>query len=292
MLHPSLAAKLSCDGKVAVVTGGGGGIGRGISLALGKAGARVVVADLVTERAEEAAAAIRSEGGDALPVTMDAMDPEQVAGLIATADERYGRLDILINNAGGSTSRAFLKQTERSWQRHIELNLLSVFRATSAAAAVMIRGGRGGAIVNVSSIEGVRAAPTFAVYAACKAGMESFTKSMALELGAHNIRVNAIAPDHTLTPGIMGNRTGPVDPTVWRRRSEAEVDALLRIIPLGREGVEEECGDAALFLVSGLAAYITGVTLPVDGGTSASSGWMRDLAGKWTLNEGMVCTAD
>src|SRR3546814_1536408 len=112
----------------------------------------------------------------------------------------------------------------------------------------MVAGARGGAIVNVASIEANRAAPNFAVYAACKAGMLSFTKSMAVELSEHGIRVNGIAPDHTVTPGNQGNRAGPVDPGTWKRRSAEEIDAMSRLIPLGREGVDRECGDAAVFL--------------------------------------------
>lgn len=284
-MHQSLQTKITLDGQTAVVTGGGGGIGRGIAIGLARAGARVAIGDVVAERAAETAATITADGGNAVAITMDAMDSGQVRALVAEADHHFGTLDILVNNVGGTSHRAFLEQSERSWRRHIDLNLISLFAATAAAVPIMIRGGRGGSIINVSSIEAVRAAPNFAVYAACKAGMESFTRSMALELGGHGIRVNALAPDHTLTPGVMGNRTGPVDPSTWRDRSAAEVDGLLRIIPLGREGVAEECGDAAVFLASAMSAYITGIVMPIDGGTSASSGWMRNRAGAWTLTE-------
>jgi NAD(P)-dependent dehydrogenase (short-subunit alcohol dehydrogenase family) len=151
----------------------------------------------------------------------------------------------------------------------------------------MVAGGRGGSIVNVASIEASRAAPNFAVYAACKAGMLSFTKSMAVELSEHAIRVNCIAPDHTVTPGNQGNRAGPVDPATWKKHSADATDAMNRLIPLGREGIDMECGDAAVFLSSAMASYITGVLLPVDGGTWGSSGWVRGRNGKWTLNEGL-----
>ena len=292
MIHPELLSKLSLEGKVAVVTGAGGGIGRGIAVALSRAGAAVIAGDIVAERAEEVAQTIESEGGRAIGVTMNVMDADQLRGLIRLADSKFGRLDILVNNAGGCTSRPFLKQSPGSWKRHIDLNFMSVLISTAEAAPLMIRGGQGGAIINVSSIEGSRAAPTFAVYAACKAAMENFTKSMALELGEHNIRVNVIAPDHTLSPGTMGNRTGPVDQAQWRQRTKEEVDARVRLIPLGREGIEEECGDAAIYLASDLAAYVTGIVLPVDGGTSASFGWLKGTDGKWTLNEGFQCIPD
>lgn len=282
-----MTGTLSLAGQVAVVTGGGGGIGRGIALSLAGAGAVVVIGDVFPERCEETVAAIQAAGGRALGVPTNVMETEQVRALIAAADEAYGRLDILVNNAGGVSGRRFLEQSERSWQRHIDINLVSMLAATSAAAPVMIRGGRGGSIINVTSIEGSRAAPNFAVYAACKAGMISFTRTMALELSEHRIRVNAIAPDHTITPGAMGNVTGPVDESTWPARPPETVDAMNRLIPLLREGDASECGDAALFLASSMASYVTGVVLPVDGGTWASSGWVRGTDGRWTLNEGL-----
>ncbi len=275
------------DGQVAFVTAGGGGIGRAIALGLAEAGANVAVFEIVPERAEETAARIRELGRQALAIPGDAMDAEAIRAAIAATDERFGRLDILVNNAGGVSARPFLEQSERSWRRHIDINLVSMLAATHAAAPLMIRGGRGGAILNVASIEAERAAPNFAVYAACKAGMVSFTKSMAVELSGHGIRVNCIAPDHTITPGNQGNRTGPVDPSTWRERSAEEIDAMNRLIPLGREGIDSECGDAAVFLCSALARYVTGVVLPVDGGTWAAGGWVRGRNGKWTLNEGL-----
>jgi NAD(P)-dependent dehydrogenase (short-subunit alcohol dehydrogenase family) len=207
--------------------------------------------------------------------------------MIAKADAEFGRVDILVNNAGGVSGRPFLQQSERSWRRHIDINLVSMLVATHTAAPIMIRGGRGGSIVNVTSIEGSRAAPNFSVYAACKAGMISFTKTMALELAEHGIRVNAIAPDHTVTPGNHGNRAGPVDPSTWPKRTPEQEDAWSRLIPLGREGVDVECGRVAVFLSSMMSEYVTGALIPVDGGTYASSGWIRDHDRKWTLVDGL-----
>lgn len=275
------------DGQVAFVTGGGGGIGHGIAIGLAEAGADVAVFDIFPERAEETAAEIRTLGRRALALPGDAMSGEALRQAITRIDDEWGRLDILVNNAGGTTRRPFIEQSERSWQRHIDLNLMSMLHATHTAVPIMVREGRGGAILNVASIEASRAAPGFAVYAACKAGMVSFTRTMAVELGEHGIRVNCLAPDHTISPGTMGNRAGPVDPSTWRHRSAEEVDAMNRVIPLGREGVEQECGDAAVFLCSAMAAYVTGTVLPIDGGTWASSGWIKDRGGKWTLNEGL-----
>lgn len=287
MTDSSIAERWRLDGKVALVTGGGGGIGRAIALCLAEAGADVAIFEIIPERAEETAARVRELGRRALALPGDAMDSGAIRAAVAATDERLGGLNILVNNAGGVSARPFLEQSEGSWRRHIEINLLSMLAAIHAAAPIMIRDRRGGAILNVASIEAERAAPNFAVYAACKAGMVSFTKSMALELSAHSIRVNCIAPDHTVTPGASGNRSGPVDPASWRQRTPDEVDAMNRVIPLGREGVDRECGDAAVYLCSAMADYVTGAVLPVDGGTWAGGGWVRGRDGRWTLNEGL-----
>lgn len=277
--------RLRLDGQTAIVTGAGGGIGRAIAIGLAQAGANVVIGEIDPHRVEEAAERVREAGVEALPCRLDVMDGDAVRAMIAAADEKFGRVDILVNNAGGVSGRPFLEQSPRSWQRHIDINLMSMLHATHTAAPIMIREGRGGSILNVASIEASRAAPNFSVYAACKAGMVSFTRTMALELAEHGIRVNVIAPDHTVTPGNHGNRAGPVDPSTWTQRTPEEEKAWTQLIPLGREGVDSECGDAAVFLSSQMASYITGVVLPVDGGTWASSGWVRHADGGWTLNQ-------
>lgn len=282
-----MTVTISLDGQSAFVTGGGGGIGRAIALRLAEAGADVTIFEIVPERAEETAARIRELGRRALAIVGDVMDTDALRAGIEAADAKFGRIDILINNAGGTAARPFLEQSERSWRRHIDINLVSMLAAIHATAPIMIREGRGGAILNVASIEAERAAPNFAVYAACKAGMVSFTKSMAIELSGQRIRVNCISPDHTITPGNQGNRSGLVDRTTWRVHSDDQLDAMNRLIPLGREGVDRECGDAAVFLCSSLASYVTGAVLPVDGGTAAAAGWVRGKDGRWTLNEGL-----
>jgi NAD(P)-dependent dehydrogenase (short-subunit alcohol dehydrogenase family) len=272
-------------GQAALVTGGGGGIGRAIALALASAGADVAIADIVPERCEEAAARVRDLGRRALGCPTDVTDTDQIRAAIEATDAIFGRLDILVNNAGGVSRRTFSEQSERSWRKHIDLNLVSMLAATSAAIPIMVRGTRGGAIINVTSIEASRAAPGYAVYAACKAGMNNFTRTMALELADDGIRVNAIAPDFTTTPGLRGNITGPVDESKWMQPTPEQENATARRIPLGRAGLAEECGQAALFLASPASSYVSGIVLPVDGGSWASSGWVRDRQGKWVLNE-------
>jgi NAD(P)-dependent dehydrogenase (short-subunit alcohol dehydrogenase family) len=265
--------------QVAVVTGGGAGIGQGAALGLAKFGANVAVLDSIPERCKATEAALSRLGRGAMGIECDVLDSNQIRSAIAQVQDRFGRLDILINNAGGVRGGAFLTQPEASMRRHVEINLISMFIATQEAARLMIDGGRGGTIVNVSSIEGNRAAPSFAVYAACKAGMMNFTRTTALELADHGIRVNCIAPDHTITPGMMGNRTGPVDPDSW---PESE-DWPARVIPVGREGLVEECASTVIWLCSKMSSYVTGVTVPVDGGTWASAGWLRQPQGGWSF---------
>ena len=269
--------------QVAIITGGGGGIGRAIALGLASAGADIVIADIVPERCEETVARVRELGRRALGVPTDVADVAQVGALVEKADKEFGRIDILVNNAGGTSYKPFLQTSERSWRRIIDLNLVSMLSATWAAVPLMIRGGRGGTVVNVASIEASRAAPGYAVYASCKAGMLNFTRTLALELGEHRIRVNAIAPDYTITPGTRGNIKGPVDPTTWIQPTKEHERATQLRIPLGRAGIDTECGNVAVFLCSAMSDYVTGVVIPIDGGTWASSGWIRNPAGRWVL---------
>jgi NAD(P)-dependent dehydrogenase (short-subunit alcohol dehydrogenase family) len=270
--------------QVAIVTGGGSGIGRAIALTYAAAGADVVIADINPALCEETVARIAETGRRGLGIPTNVMDTDQIRAMVEKTELEFGRIDILVNNAGGVSGRPFLEQSERSWRKHIDLNLVSMLAATSAAVPVMIKGGRGGSVINVASIEASRAAPNFAVYAACKAGMLNFTRTLAVELSDHQIRVNAIAPDFTATPGILGlDPTRPVDATADAPYSPERADAIKRRIPLGRGGVDMECGNLALFLSSKMSDYITGAVIPIDGGTWASGGWVRNRAGNWAL---------
>lgn len=272
---------LDLTGQAAVVTGGGGGIGRAIAICLAARGADVAVIDVVPDRCDETVGRIEELGRRGLRLPANVMESQQVTDAVAAAADAFGRLDILVNNAGGVTRRGFTDLAEKNWRRHIDLNLVSNLAATSAAAPVMIAGGRGGSIINVTSIEGSRAAPGYAVYAACKAGINNLTRTLAVEFADHGIRVNAIAPDYTITPGTSGNFTGPVAET--RAMSEAQREIIRRRIPLGRGGIDAECGHLAVFLASPMASYITGTIIPIDGGTWGSGGWIRDKAGQWVL---------
>lgn len=274
---------LDLTGKVAFVTGGGGGLGRAIALCMADMGADIAMIEVIPERCEQTIAMIEERGRQALAIQGNVMDVEALQNAVAATKDRFGRLDILVNNAGGVSRRDFIDLKEKNWRRHIDLNLVSVLAATQAAVPIMIEGGEGGAIINVTSIEGSRAAPGYSVYAACKAGVNNLTRTLAVELGDHNIRINTIAPDFTETPGLRGNFTGPVDESKWYQPSEAQEDSIRKRTPLGRGGIDEECGRLAVFLASPMSSYITGAVIPIDGGTWASSGWIRDSQGKWIL---------
>ena len=277
------AKDIDLTGQVAFVTGGGGGIGRASALALAEMGADIAILESIQQRCDEAVTRIEAMGRKCMAICANAMEADAVRGAVKAAADKFGRIDVLVNNVGGVARKPFIELAEKNWRRHIDLNLVSHLAATTEAVPVMISGGRGGAVVNVSSIEGARAAPGYAVYAACKAGINNLTRTLALELAEHGIRVNSIAPDYTETPGVRGNFTGPVDESPYGDPSPERMDSIRRRTPLGRKGIDEECGMAAVFLASKMASYVTGTVMPVDGGTWASSGWIRDSKDNWIL---------
>jgi NAD(P)-dependent dehydrogenase (short-subunit alcohol dehydrogenase family) len=261
---------------VAIVTGGGAGIGRGIALALAEFGADVAILDIDAVAGERVAGLVRDKGRRARALACDVMDRDAVRAAVDRTVAEFGRLDICVNNAGGTRPIKLIDMTDRQVDRQIAINLQNLVATTQAAAKAMIAGGRGGSIINVASIEGMRAAPGYSVYAACKAGMINFTRTIALELGEHGIRVNGIAPDLVPTEAMA-----KFAPQVVGEQAEAGHRSY---IPLGRAGNFDDCACVAVFLASALSAYVTGVTINTDGGTWASSGWTRDDAGGWRLH--------
>jgi len=264
--------KAFLTGRTAIVTGAGAGIGKGIALGFASFGARVAILELHEETARRTAAEIEAAGGQALPIPTDVRDGEAVARAVGATVDAFGSVNVVVNNVGGTFRAPFLEIEEKGWDALIRTNLKTVLHITRAAAARMIAQGRGGSIINIVSIEGVRAAPLYAPYAACKAAVINFTQSMALELAPHQIRVNAIAPDICLTEGLAA-----LLPEVERGRYQF-------LVPLGRAAVPEDIAGAAVFLASDLGGYVTGITLHVDGGTHAAAGWYRDPeGGGWLL---------
>ena len=195
------------DGTVAVVTGGAGGLGEAITLDLVANGVRVAVVDHDAAAADAIGAALADAGGDALVSVGDAREPETLGRLFDDVDGRWGRLDILVNVVGGTFRAPFTDTNPRGWDALIRTNLLHVLHACSLAIPRMRAGGRGGSIVNLTTIEAHRAAPGFAVYSAAKAAVEQFARTLAVELAEDGIRVNNVAPDITPTPN-MGSISG------------------------------------------------------------------------------------
>jgi len=260
--NPNLGALLA--GRVAVVTGGGAGIGGAISRRFAAAGAAVVVADINEEYARAAEEEIKSAGGRVLVQLGDIRQREMVAELHRRALEfGEGRVDILVNNVGHyEPYKLFADSTEEDWDIQYQVCFLHVLRCTRAFLPGMLEQGRG-AIVNVSTVEALRGIPGNAVYSALKAGLLNFTRSLAVEVGGRGVRVNALAPDLTHTP-----QTPMYD---WHPNREMTRSW----VPLGRFAHPNEQADAALFLASDQARFVTGHTLLADGGTIAAGGWYR-----------------
>jgi 3-oxoacyl-[acyl-carrier protein] reductase len=245
-------------GQVAVVTGGGSGIGRGVACGLAAFGASVAI----WERNEDTALEAAEEIG-CLGLTTDVRESAEVESALERTVAELGPVRILVNNAGGVFWSSLLETTENGFDALYRSNLKHVILCTQRVARVMVAEGKGGSIINVTSIEGVRAAPGYAAYAAAKAGVINFTKTAALELAPHGIRVNALAPDITMTEGIRA--IAPEGTDLDERFGYT--------VPMGRAGHVDEMAGAAVFLAGQLSSYITGQTIHVDGGTQASSGW-------------------
>lgn len=243
------------DGKVALVAGAGGGIGGAGAEAIGREGAAVVCADINLAAAEAAAARIRGGGGRATGLGLDVRDRSAIDAAVMAAVRDFGRLDIMLDSAGVSHSSGFLDLDPGEWDRIVAINLTGMFHLGQSAARQMVLQGGGGSIVNITSQLAEVARPERAAYVASKGGGRSLTHAMALELAAHGIRVNAIAPGPTLT-GLT--RASYADPE--RRRST------IAQIPLGRLGQPEDIVGAILFLASDESRWVTGSTVTVDGG--------------------------
>jgi NAD(P)-dependent dehydrogenase (short-subunit alcohol dehydrogenase family) len=216
----------------------------------------------------EAIAELRGDiGNEALLHHGDARDPDVLAEFFAAVDERWGRLDTLVNVVGGTFRADFTDTRRKGWDIILQTNLMHVLHSCSLAIPRMRSGGRGGSIINLTTIEAHRAAPGFAVYSAAKAAVEYFGRTLAVEVAPDGIRVNNVAPDYTPSPNILrisGGSGAPRD------------DASMRVsIPMGRPGEISDVSGCVVFLASRLSAYMTGSTLHPDGGTYASSGWFN-----------------
>jgi NAD(P)-dependent dehydrogenase (short-subunit alcohol dehydrogenase family) len=252
--------------RVAVVTGGGGGIGAATARLFAQHGARVVIVDIDAELGQRMADEITASGRSAMAVIADVREPGQVADLARTVLDRYGQADVLVNNVGHWLRHPgdFVETDPQLWNDLYRINLHHVFLVTHAFLPMMIDQ-HAGAIVNVSSIEGLRGYPEDPVYAAFKAAVVHFTRSLAVQVGRDGVRVNGIGPDVTESLQVPYSR--------WL--SAEEQTQWPQWVPVGRMGLPEDQARVILFLASDLSAFVTGHTIPTDGGTGAAGGWFR-----------------
>ena len=252
--------------RIAMVTGGGGGIGAATARLFADQGAQVVIADIDAELAQLTAEQITASGGSAFAAVTDVRDAGQVAELARSVLERHGRVDVLVNNVGHWLRHPgnFVDTDPQLWDDLYRVNLHHVFLVTHAFLPAMI-GRRSGAIVNVSSVEGLRGYPEDPVYAAFKAAVIHFTRSLAVQVGRDGVRVNAIGPDVTESLQVPYSQ--------WL--SAEEQAQWPQWVPVGRMGLPEDQAQVILFLASDLSAFVTGHTIPTDGGTGAAGGWFR-----------------
>lgn len=249
------AGKMRLKGKTAIVTGAARGIGKATALRFAQEGAKVVIDDLNAERGEAAAAEARQDGGEAAFFQADVTSGEQVSALFDFALERYGQLDILVNNAVCGTEQVLAHE----WEIQSEVILRGVYRCSMAAVEAMRD--RGGSIVNIASVNGIFGLQGLHIYSAMKGGVVAFTRSLAVEQGKHGIRVNAICP-------------GTVQTEIWKpmlERNPAIWDEIVRFYPIGRLGEPNDIANCALFLASDESSFATGAAFVIDGGLTAGN---------------------
>jgi 3-oxoacyl-[acyl-carrier protein] reductase len=239
------------DNKVVMITGGAAGIGQATALAFANEGAKVVILDLAA-RGEEVAGKIKQDGGDALFIQANVSVSDEVQAAVKTAIDTYGQIDILVNNAGTTRDNLIIKMKEEDWELVLRVNLFSTYHCSKAVIRPMMKK-RYGRIINVASVVGLAGQAGQTNYAASKAGIIGFTKSLAKEVGSRNITVNAIAP------GFIKTALTDVLP-------KEQVESTIEHTPLGRLGEVEDVAKAILFLASDDASFITGQVLTVDGG--------------------------
>lgn len=240
------------ENKVAFVTGAGRGIGREIALKIASEGADIVIADIAEETMETTKKEIEALGVRAFAVKTDISDEQSVKAAVDSAVKAFGTIDVLVNNAAIFKKAPFLEMTGEMWDFTSNINLRGIFNVTHAAASIMAER-KQGVIISISSVDAFQGCRDYSHYAATKAGVVGLSRTLAQELGPYNIRVNVVAPGIMLTD-------------MTRDRVEANKEAYLAKVPIGRIGVPEDIANAVLFLASDMSSYITGQVIHVNGG--------------------------
>ena len=254
-------SRFSLKGKVAVVTGGGRGIGKAIAQGFARAGAGVAITSRKMNDLEATAAEVRAFGGEAFPVQSHLAKIEEINRMVSTVIERFGRIDILVNNAGTSPAMGtVLDSEERLWDTVINLNLKGLYFTSQAVARIMKTQGRG-KIINIASIDGFKPEPGVSIYSISKAGVRMITRAFALELARFNIQTNAIAPGPISTK-MLDSNWFHLPPEEAKRQKET----LGKMTPMGRIGEPHEIAGAAVYLASAAASYTSGAEIVIDGG--------------------------
>jgi NAD(P)-dependent dehydrogenase (short-subunit alcohol dehydrogenase family) len=254
-------SQFSLKGKIAVITGGGRGIGQAIAFAFAKAGAKVVITSRKAQDLEATAAEIKAFGGEAFPLPAHLGKTDEIKKMVNTVMEKFGRIDILVNNAGASPAMgSVLESDERLWDTIMNLNIKGAYFVSQAVANIMVKQG-GGKIINIASVDGFNPEPGVSIYSVSKAGIRMITRAFASELIPFNIQVNTIAPGPISTK-MMDSHWGHLPPEEAQKAKEA----VEKILPSGRIGNPDEIAGAALYLASAASSYTTGAEIIIDGG--------------------------
>lgn len=257
-------------GKVALVTGGASGIGRATSLLLAREGATVVVTDVQDEQGKDCVAAIKKAGGDGIFLHHDVSSEDQWISIVTEVRSRFGKLDVLVNNAGIAIAGSVLTMTLSDWRRQQSINLDGVFLGVKHSLPLMRESG-GGSIINISSLAGLKGSATLAGYCATKGGVRLFTKAVAMECGAarDNVRVNSVHPGIIETPIWLGIIPGTIPGADQPGSNAPNLDQMSElVVPMGKKGMPEDIAAGILYLASDDSRYVTGSELVIDGGMS------------------------
>jgi NAD(P)-dependent dehydrogenase (short-subunit alcohol dehydrogenase family) len=275
--------RANLQGKVAAIVGGASGIGAAVTLALAGAGVDVAFCDIDAQALEPTRNAAQALSRRVLAVAADATGSQQLASFYSALGARFDRLDIVVNVVGGTRRRDFMEATPEQCAADIQRNYGYVIESVRHAVPLIRNGGRGGSIINFTTIEAHRGAAGFAVYAGAKAATTNFTRAIAVELGRERIRVNAVAPDTTPSEGNMK----ALPPELLARMANvppAAVKASMDMyIPMKAQPAADDLANGVLFLASDLSAFVTGTTLHIDGGTLAAAGFVD-----WPFDDGYL----